>query len=810
MKFTLSWLKDHLETEANLSEILDALNMIGLEVEAVDDRAAYAPFVIAKVLSAEQHPDADRLRVLSVDAGPNHNGGKPIQVVCGAPNAKVGLVGAFAGPGTYVPGIDITLSIGNIRGVESHGMMCSERELELSDEHDGIIDISGEGNFEIGASFAAYAGLDDPVIEIGITPNRPDALGVSGIARDLEAFGIGKVKKLSVAEPVAKFPCPLDVKLEFGDKDSLCPAFGLRYVRGVKNGPSPQWMQKRLKAIGLRPISALVDITNYVTFDLGRPLHVFDADKVKGDLVVRHAKDGEKFLALDGKEYTLTANNCVIADDNGVESLAGVMGGEVSGCSEDTVNVLIESALWEPMNVARTGRDQGIITDARYRNERGIDPSFMVPGLDHATNLVMELCGGEPSEAVISGEVPKPSLILDFPISEVERLTGLTVSIEEIISILQRLGFGVSGTGDILQVAVPSWRPDIFGKADIVEEVMRIHGINKIESRPLESHGVVNGKILTEGQIRTRAARRMLATRGMQEAVTWSFISKAQAEAFGGGADVLALANPISVEMAHMRPSLLPSLILAAQANADRGYGDVALFEVSHIYRGDNPEEQLRVAGGIRRGTAGLTGSGRHWSGPAEAVGVYDAKADALAVLEACGMDTSKVQITATAPEWYHPGRSGTIQLGPKMILGHFGELHPFTLENLDVSGPLCGFEVWLDTIPTPRKKATKTKPPLSLDSLQPVKRDFAFVLDKSADASNLLRAASGADKKMISNVSVFDVFEGASLGEDKKSVAIEVTLQPTDKTLTDEEIDAISQKIIANVLKSTGGVLRG
>ena len=811
MKFTLSWLKDHLETDATLTEILDALNMIGLEVEGVDDRSVFAPFVIAKVLSAEQHPDADRLRVLSVDAGPNHNGGKPIQVVCGAPNAKTGLIGAFAGPGTYVPGIDVTLSVGNIRGVESHGMMCSERELELSDEHDGIIDISGEpGDHVIGSPFAAYAGLDDPVIEIGITPNRPDALGVAGIARDLEAFGIGKVKKVEISEPVAKFPCPLDVKLEFGDMDSLCQAFGLRYVRGVKNGPSPEWMQKRLKAIGLRPISALVDITNYVTFDLNRPLHVFDADKVKGDLVVRRAKDGESFLALDGKEYTLTPENCVIADDNGVESLAGVMGGEVSGCSDDTVNVLIESALWEPMNIARTGRDQGIITDARYRNERGIDPSFAKPGLDHATNLVMELCGGEASEAVISGEIPKPDLILDFPVSEVERLTGLNVTTEEIISILQRLGFGVSGTGDTLQVAVPSWRPDIFAKADLVEEVMRIHGINKIESRPLESHGVVNGKILTEGQIRTRSARRILATRGMQEAVTWSFISKGQAIAFGGGSDELALANPISNEMSHMRPSVLPSLILAAQANADKGYGDVAIFEVSHIYRGDNTEDQHRVAGGVRRGTAGHGGSGRHWSGAAGAVGVYDAKADALAVLEACGMDTSKVQIVASAPDWYHPGRSGTIQLGPKMILGHFGEIHPFTLENLDVSGPLCGFEVWLDNMPSPRKKATKTKPALNLGSLQPVKRDFAFVLDKSSDAAGLIKAASAADKKMISNVSVFDVFEGPSLGEDKKSVAIEVTLQPTDKTLTDDEIEAISQKIIANVSKSTGGTLRG
>ena len=723
MKFTLSWLKDHLETDATLEEILDALNMIGLEVEHVDDRSQYAPFTIARVLSAEPHPDADRLRVLSVDAGPQHNGGKPIQVVCGAPNAKAGLLGAFAAPGTYVPGIDVTLAVGNIRGVESHGMMCSERELEISDEHDGIIELSED--LQVGTSFADHAGLSDPVIEIGITPNRPDALGVAGIARDLEAYGLGKVRPVEIAEPASGFECPVDVTLDFPDGESLCPAFGLRYVKGVKNGPSPKWMQQRLRAIGLRPISALVDITNYVTYDLGRPLHVFDADKVAGDLVVRRAQPDEPFQGLDGKAYRLNPDNCVIADENGVESLSGVMGGEESGCSEETVNVLVESALWEPLNIARTGRDLGIITDARYRFERGVDPSFMVPGLDHATNLVVELCGGEASGAVIAGTVPKPNLILDFPLSEIQRLTGLEVPQEQALDILRRLGFGVSGTGDVVQVAVPSWRPDIFGKADLVEEVMRIHGVNKIEPQPLPSHGKVNGRILTTGQIRTRNARRMLASRGMHEAVTWTFISKQQAEAFGGGGSDTELFNPISADMSHMRPSLLPALMQAAQHNSDRGYGDTAIFEVSHAFRGDKPDDQFRVAGGIRRGTAAPAGAGRHWQGASPTVSVFDAKADALSVLEACGLDASKVQITDRGPDWYHPGRSGTIQLGPKLVLGHFGEIHPFTLDELDVAGPICGFEVLLDAIPEPRRKPTRTKSPP--DAVSPASRQTRF-----------------------------------------------------------------------------------
>ncbi|NTG50009.1 phenylalanine--tRNA ligase subunit beta [Agrobacterium rhizogenes] len=807
MKFTLSWLKEHLETDATLDEICARLTMIGLEVEDVDDKAAFKPFVIAKVLSAEKHPQADRLKVLMVDTG----AGKPIQVVCGAPNARAGLVGAFAAPGTYVPGIDVTLAVGNIRGVESHGMMCSEKELEISDSHDGIIDLPEDA--PVGASFAAYTGIDDPMIEINLTPNRPDCTGVYGIARDLAASGLGTLKPRAVPSFAVEGETPTDVKIELDDA-RLCPGFALRLVRGVKNGPSPKWMQQRLQAIGLRPISALVDITNYMTFDQGRPMHVFDAAKVKGNLVVRRAKDGETVQALDQREYKLGPNNVVIADDNGIESIGGIMGGEHSGCDENTVDVLIESALWDPMNIAKSGRGLGIITDARYRFERGVDPEYMVPGLERTTELVLACCGGTAAKAKVEGYKGYDAKIVDFPFSEVKRLTGLDVSTEEGKSILTKLGFSVSGSGERVVVAVPPWRSDVDGKADLVEEIMRIHGVDNIKPQPLASHNVVNGKILTVLQIRTRTAKRALASRGMLEAVTWSFISEDQAKLFGGGSNALKLANPIAADMSDMRPSLLPGLLSAAQRNADKGYGDVAIFEVSGTYENDRPEGQRRVAGGIRRGTATLAGAGRMWSNAAKGGGkpvdVFDAKADALAVLEACGLPMGNIQIEQGGPAWYHPGRSGTIKMGPKVVLGYFGEFHPKTLEALDVAGALAGFEVYIDAMPEPKKKATRTKPALELSPFQAVKRDFAFVVDKSVEAGAIIRAATGADRKLITGVNVFDIFEGASLGEDKKSIAIEVQIQPAERTLTDEDFEALTQKIVANVTKTTGGVLRG
>ncbi|MVA20249.1 phenylalanine--tRNA ligase subunit beta [Agrobacterium vitis] len=806
MKFTLSWLKDHLDTDATLDQVCERLTAIGLEVEDVDDKAAYKPFVIAKILSAEKHPSADRLKVLSVDAGD----GKPVQVVCGAPNARAGLIGAFGRPGMYVPGLDVTLAVGNIRGVESHGMMCSEKELNMSDNHDGIIDLRDDA--PVGTSFAAYAGIDDPVIEINLTPNRPDCTSIYGIARDLAASGLGTLKQPKAPSFAVEGETSVEVKLELDDA-KLCPGFAYRLVRGVKNGPSPVWMQKRLIAIGLRPISALVDVTNYMTFDQGRPMHVFDADKVKGVLTVRRAKDGEEILALDTRTYKLTPNTVVIADDNGLESIGGIMGGEHSGCDENTSNVLIESALWDPINIAKSGRSLGIITDARYRFERGVDPDYMVPGLERTTELVLEMCGGKAASAKVVGYQGHTKKVVDFPFSEVKRLTVLNVSTDESRTILTGLGFEVSGEGETVKVAVPSWRPDVDGKADLVEEVMRMHGVDKITPEPLPSMGAVNTKILTTLQIRTRTAKRALASRGMMEAVTWSFISAEQAALFGGGKPELKLVNPIAADMSDMRPSLLPGLLTAAQRNADRGFGDVAIFEVSGTYEGDTPEGQRRVAGGVRRGTASLAGAGRMWSNAAKGGGkpvdVYDAKADALAVLEACGLPMGNVQIEQGGPEWYHPGRSGTIKMGPKVVLGYFGEFHPKTLAALDVSGALCGFEIYLDAMQEPKKKATRTKPALDLSPLQMVKRDFAFVVEKQVEAGAIIKAATSADRKLITGVNVFDVFEGASVGEGKKSVAIEVLIQPSDKTLTDEDFDALTKKIVGNVEKTTGGALR-
>jgi len=803
MKFTLSWLKEHLDTEAPLAAVLDTLNAVGLEVEAVDDpAAALRPFVIAKVVSAEKHPNADKLRVCMVDTGT----GEPVQVVCGAPNARAGMTGVFAPPGTHVPGTGVDLKVGTIRGVESRGMLVSERELKLSEDHDGIIDLPADA--PVGTAYATWAGLDDPVVEVAVTPNRPDCLGISGIARDLAAAGLGTLRGQAV-EPVAgEGDCPVGVTLALDGAPQLCPAFALRLVRGVKNGPSPAWMQRRLRAIGLRPINALVDVTNYITHDRGRPLHVFDAGRVGGDLVVRRGAAGESLAALDGKTYALDPSVVVIADDNGVESLAGIMGGSASGCSEATTDVLVESALWDPLTVAQTGRRLGVLSDARFRFERGVDPAMTLPGLELATRMILDLCGGTPTKAVVAGAVPDTRRVVAFPLAEVQRLAGIALDDGTIVDTLGRLGFEVSGAGPVRAVVPPSWRPDIDGKADLVEEVVRIVGLDRIASVPLPRIATVAAKVLTAGQVRARNARRTLAVRGMVEAMTWSFVPKPHAEAFGGGRPELALANPISADLSDMRPSLMPGLAAAAQRNADRGYGDVALFEVGQIFAGDRPEDQKRAAAGVRRGTAVVTGAGRHWSGAARPVGVYDAKADALAVLDAAGAPADRVQVTTDAPAWFHPGRSGTLRLGP-IVLGHFGELHPAVLETLDVDGPLAAFEVNLDAIPPQKAKPTRAKPPLVLAELMPVSRDFAFVVDRGVAAADIVKAAAGADKALVERVAVFDVYEGKGVPEGAKSVAIEAVLQPRERTLTDAEIDAVAAKIVAAVTKATGATLR-
>jgi phenylalanyl-tRNA synthetase beta chain len=806
MKFTLPWLKEHLDTDAALPEIVDKLTMIGLEVENVEDKAALLkPFVIANVISAEKHPNADRLRVCMVDIGQVAKGNKPIQVVCGAPNARAGMKSVFSAPGTFIPGKNMTLEVGTIRGVESRGMLCSEAELMISDDHDGIIDLPADA--PVGKSYVEWVGAAEPVIEINLTPNRPDCTGVNGIARDLGAADIGIYKNNSPKPVAGKFPCPVTITIE---NPELCPAFGLRLVRGVKNGPSPDWLQKRLTAIGLRPINALVDITNFITFDRGRPLHVFDAGKVHGNLTVRRAKNGETLKALDGRTYTLDTAMCVIADEKEVESLSGVMGGEATGCDENTTDVLIESALWDPLNIAQTGRKLGINTDARYRFERGVDPAFMLPGLELATQMALDLCGGEPSEIVVAGDPTSKELVIDFPLTELTRLAGLRLDITEVRRVLEKLGFFAAGQAKRVKVAVPSWRPDVHGRADIVEELVRIVGVDRVPSTPFPRGEFARKQVLTAIQNRTRKAKRALAARGLTEAVTWSFVSKRDAELFGGGKAELALANPIAAELSDMRPSLMPGLIMAAQKNADRGLPDVALFEVGQVFKGDRPEDQLTAACGLRRGLAKPEGIGRHWQSKTGPVDAYDAKADAFAVLAAAGAPMQALQVVPGGPAWFHPGRSGTIQIGPQNVLGHFGELHPRALAALDAEGPLTGFEVVLEKIPEPKAKPTRVKPLLELSAFQPVTRDFAFMVDAGVKAGDIVRAAQNADKKLIASVGVFDVYEGAGIEPGKKSIAIAVTVQPRDKTMTDEEIDALAAKVVAEVTKRTGGVLRG
>jgi len=804
MRFTLAWLKEHLDTDAPLAAIVDKLTMIGLEVESVADRGKMlAPFTIARVISAEQHPNADRLRVCMVDTG----AGDPVQVVCGAPNARAGMKGVFVPPGAFIPGKNMTLGVGKIRGVESRGMLVSEFELQLSDDHEGIIELPDAA--PVGANYAQWAGLDDPLIEINLTPNRGDCAGVNGIARDLAAADMGKLRETSIRPVKGQFPCPVKVTLDFGTTPSLCPAFGLRLVRGVKNGPSPAWLQRRLVAIGLRPINALIDITNFSTYDRARPLHVFDAAKVHGNLTVRRARDGETLLALDGKQYMLDPTICVIADEGGVESLAGIMGGEATGCSEATTDVLIESALWEPLNIAQTGRKLGINSDARYRFERGVDPAFMLPGLELATRMVLDLCGGKPSEVTVAGTPEVAARTIDFPLDELPRLAGLTVERGDVERVLGRLGFSVADTGKTLRVTVPSWRGDVEGKADLVEEVVRILGVERIAATPFDRGEAPRKPVLTPIQLRTRKAKRALAARGMVEAVTWSFLAKPQAELFGGGKPELALANPIASDLSDMRPSLIPGLIAAAQKNADRGFADVALFEVGQVFRGDRPQDQFTAASGVRRALAKATGIGRSWSPPAGEVDAFDAKADALAVLAAAGAPAQALQVVPGGPPWFHPGRSGTLQIGPQNVLGHFGELHPRALEALDAEGPLVAFEVILENIPQPKAKATRARPALELSAFQPVERDFAFVVDRTVKAAEILRATQSVDRKLIANVTVFDVYEGEGIEPGKKSIAIAVTLQPREKTMTDAEIEVVAAKIVAEVGKRTGGVLR-
>ena len=812
MKFTLSWLKDHLDTDASLEVIEAKLSAIGLEVESIEDAGkTLGAFTIARVVEAKQHPNADRLRVCQVEVAK----GKPLlEVVCGAPNARVGMITVFAPLGTYIPGSHITLEKKPVRGVVSNGMLCSAAELQLPGESEGILDLDAGLADKVGERYVDVAGLSDPVLEVKLTPNRPDCTGVRGIARDLAACGIGKLKpepKLGVVE--GKAECPVAIKLEFSKETATaCSAFAGRVVSGVKNGPSPDWLQARLKAVGLRPINALVDVTNYISLDRGRPLHVYDVSKLKGAIRARLGDAGEKFLALDGKEYGVDETMCVIADDDGVLGLGGIMGGEATGSTETTTAVFIESAYFDPMRTAATGRKVQIMSDARYRFERGIDPASVMPGLDQATDMIVKLCGGTPSRHAMAGKPPVEPQAISFDFARVEKLTGVRLKDVEIKTILEALGCTIDGKGaskGAVTVTAPTWRPDIHGSADLIEEVVRIAGLDRIPLTPLPGLGGIPKPVLTERQKRARKARRELAARGFIEAVTYSFIARKDAVLFGGGSDALELANPMSVELSSMRPSLLPGLLAAASRNRNRGIGDVALFELGQAYRGDAPEDQYQSASGVRTGTMQLSGSGRHWDGKADGVGVFDVKADVFAVLVALGFDPGKAQIVREAPAWYHPGRSGVVKLGPKVTLATFGEIHPEVARAMDLSGPVSVFEVFIEALPADKRKS-RAKPALVLPELLPVTRDFAFVLDAKVAAGEVVKAAASADKALITNVTVFDVFEGGSLAaEGKKSLAIEVTLSPGTATLTDKDIEAVSARIVEGVKKATGGEIR-
>jgi phenylalanyl-tRNA synthetase beta chain len=799
MKFTLSWLKEHLDTTTSLEEIRERLTMLGLEVEGITNAAeTLKGFVVGYVVEAVQHPNADRLRVCRVDTGAGL-----VQVVCGAPNARTGMKGIFAPTGSYIPGTDLLLKASKIRGEDSNGMLCSSRELQLGDDHSGIIDLPADTR--TGAPAAEALGLDDPVIEIKVTPNRGDCLGVHGIARDLAASGLGTLRPMKADKIKATFQSPIKWTHGYEAKpDSPCPLVVGRYFRGLKNGPSPDWLQRRLKAIGLRPISALVDITNLVTFDLNRPLHVFDAEKLEGDLVMRQAREGETILALDGKTYALDPSVSVIADANCPHGIGGVMGGEDTGVREDTTDVFLEVAYFTPMPVAATGRKLGILSDARYRFERGIDPQSCWWGAEVAGRLILELCGGETSEIVSSGVMPNWERSYTLRADRVKTLTAIDVPARQTADILGKLGFAISGGGP-WTAGVPSWRPDIVGEADLVEEVTRVFGFDHIPTTSLPRPHPTSRPVRTPLQQRVPLARRALAARGMNEAVTWSFMARAKAERFGARQQAdLRLLNSIDATLDTMRPSILPNLIEAASRNEARGLSDPALFEVGPEYKDATPAGQRTVASGVRHNMA----VPRNWQGPTRTVDAFDAKADALAVLAAIGAPDN-LSTQAGAPDWYHPGRSGAIKLGDR-VMAYFGELHPEIVAAADLKGPVAAFEVFLDAPPLPKARPTKARPKLVLSTFQPVERDFAFMVDADVEAEKLVRAARSADRALITAARVFDVYAGKGVPEGKKSLAIAVTLQPMERTLTDAEIEAVSDKIVAAVVKATGAQLRG
>jgi len=818
MKFPLSWLKTHLETEASVEAIGAALTRLGHEVEGVEDRgAALTSFVIAHVVEAVQHPNADRLRACKVDAG-----GGIVSVVCGAPNARTGMKGVFAPPGSFIPGTGITLKVGDIRGVQSAGMLLSFKEMGLGEEHSGIVELDEAA--PVGVPYAAWAGLDDPVIEIKVTPNRGDALSVRGVARDLAAAGLGRLLPFAPEKVEGTFPSAVDWAI---DMPLACPWVLGRTIRGVKNGPSPKWLQERLVAIGLRPINALVDVTNFFTVDLGRPLHVFDADRVAGGRLTFRAGDGESFRALNGRDYTATQDDCVIADANGVQSLAGVVGGEATGCDEATTSVFIECALFNPVVVALTGRRHQIISDARQRFERGIDAALLPDAVEAATRMIQQLCGGEASELVAAGAEPAWQRTATLRFARVRDLGGLDVAPDEAVAALESLGFGVMARSDTqVTVSVPSWRNDVAGasalepsaslpgeraaraaegraqiepECDLIEEVLRLRGLDTVPAVSLPVGGAVPVATLSPRQQRSGLARRTLAAQGLAECVTFSFMPSPVAQLFGTAPEALRLVNPIASDLDQMRPTPVATLALAAQRNAARGWGDVGLFEIGPAF--PDADGQRLVAAGVRTGHAP-----RHWQGGAVPADAMDAKADVWTLLATLGVPMEALSVTADAPGFYHPGRSGVVRQGPKTVLATFGALHPRVLAALDLSGPAVAFEVYLDAVQEPKRRK-KSAP--DLPTFQPVRRDFAFVMDTGVAAEAVLKAARGAERALIAGVSLFDVYEGDKMEAGRKSLGVEVVFQPRERTLTDQEIEAASQKVVVAVAKATGGVLR-
>ena len=832
MKFTLPWLKDYLDTSANLPAILEAMTQAGLEVEdAHDPKDALQQFTVCRIVSAKQHPNADKLQVCQVDTV---DGVK--EIVCGGLNARPGLVTAYAPIGAYIPGSGITLVAKPVRGVVSNGMLCSGGEmvtdedpfrlriarfedwqpraqaLGLSDEQaiadGGIIELPD--TLKVGAPVAEALALDT-VIDFEVTPNRPDWLGVVGIARDLGAKGVGRFVAPEVKSVPGKFKSSVTVRIA---DETACPVFAGRLIRGVKNGPSPEWMQKRLKAIGINPKNMLVDVTNYISFDRCRPLHVYDAAKLKGGIVARLGTADDTFTALDGKTYSNLIDMCVIADDRGTIGLGGVMGGESTGCSIDTVDVFIESAYFDANRTARTGRSTGIISDARFRNERGIDPKSCVDGVELATRLILESCGGEPSEVVLAGKVPDGPAPVAFKPRDMKRLTGLDMPVKRMEQILRALGFepvvppkAQHDAQTIWATKVPSWRPDVEGSADIVEELIRIEGYGKLPTEKLPAPAGL-GVVVTPLQNRVRTSRRVLAARGYLETVTWSFMHHERAALMIGGAGnlqaTLTIDNPIASDLDYMRPSMLANLAEAAQRNADHGADDVRLFEAGPVYPGDKPADQRMQIAAVMK-----TAKGRDWQGAPAPYNAFSAKADLFAILAALDQSPDKFQIGAADGAYWHPGRAGTLRLGPKQVIASFGELHPAFLKALRVDGPVLAIELSLDALPTPKARPTKTRPALDKADQTPVKRDFAFVVDEKVAAGDIARLALKADPKLVVAARVFDVYRGASIGEGKKSVAIEVTLQPRGVAMTDEQIEAVAQAIVKSVGKGTGGALR-